>query len=258
MIMSFRRMVPFLFLNVIVSAVVVLSILYWWDGRAQTPTEIARATVVAAVSPVVTEAAFALVEPESTAEAAGDELPVHIVRAGDTLGNISQFYNVPLADIVQINNLANPNVLQVGQQLIIPVGGIPTPTPQPTLTPTAHVIPSPIPTEPWNQGEVKIEITEVVGSGRLTEEAVAISNLGSRAVALLGWKLVDEQGHTYTFGQVTLFGDGAAILVHTEAGRDGASDLYWGLEQAIWQAGETVLLLDAEGTIQARYVVSAE
>ena len=31
--MSFRQMLPFLFLNVIVSTVVVLSILFWWDGR---------------------------------------------------------------------------------------------------------------------------------------------------------------------------------------------------------------------------------
>jgi LysM repeat protein len=257
MMMSFRRMVPFLLLNVIVSAVVVLSILYWWDGRTQTPTETARATAVAAVTPVATEVVIALVhgEPTGEAAAAANELPVHTVKAGETLGSISQFYNVSLDDIVQMNNLANPNILQVGQQLTIPVGGIPTPTPQPTPTPTVHVIPSPIPTEQMSQGEAKIEISEVIGNGRLTEEAVRISNLGTRAIALVGWKLVDEQGHTYTFGQVTLFGDGAAILVHTEAGRDGASDLYWGLEQAIWQPGETVLLLDAEGTIQAKYVV---
>ena len=32
--MSFRQMLPFLLLNIIVSAVVVLSILFWWDNHS--------------------------------------------------------------------------------------------------------------------------------------------------------------------------------------------------------------------------------
>ena len=31
--MAFRRMLPLIILNVIVSAVVVLALLYWWDNR---------------------------------------------------------------------------------------------------------------------------------------------------------------------------------------------------------------------------------
>jgi LysM repeat protein len=252
--MPFRRMLPFLFLNVLVSVTVVLSILYWWDGRQTVQLEVARATSVAATAPAATDTAVALAQIEPEPEATTGPL-VHTVRAGDTLGNISRFYDVPLADIVEVNNLTNPNVLNVGQQLIIPVGGIPTPTPQPTPTVTVSVLPSPIPTEPWDEGSVEIAISEVIGAGRLTEEAVAIANLGSRPLALLGWKLQSESGHVYTFGQVTLFGDGAAILVHTEAGRDGPSDLYWALSQSVWKPGDTVTLLDSEGTVQATYVI---
>jgi competence protein ComEC len=71
----------------------------------------------------------------------------------------------------------------------------------------------------------------------------------------LGWRLSDEQGLVYTFGQVTLFGDGAAILVHTEAGQDSASDLFWGLEQPVWQPGKAVILTDAEGTIRTTFTI---
>ena len=98
-----------------------------------------------------------------------------------------------------------------------------------------------------------MEITAVTGVDDLTEEAVQITNFGSRQIALLGWKLSDADGHVYTFGQVTLFGDGAAIQIHTETGQDGPADLYWGLETPIWQTGERVTLLNAEETIQATF-----
>ena len=37
--MSYRRMLPFLLINIIVSATVVLAILWWWDGRNEEPQE---------------------------------------------------------------------------------------------------------------------------------------------------------------------------------------------------------------------------
>lgn len=45
---------------------------------------------------------------------------VHTVAAGDTLVRIARQYNVTVQQIVSANNLANPNLLDVGQQLIIP------------------------------------------------------------------------------------------------------------------------------------------
>ncbi len=49
--MSFRRMLPFLLLNVLVSAVTVLAVLWWWDGRnaaeLPAPDPLAQPTVVA-------------------------------------------------------------------------------------------------------------------------------------------------------------------------------------------------------------------
>ncbi|MFQ5420375.1 MAG: lamin tail domain-containing protein, partial [Anaerolineae bacterium] len=104
-------------------------------------------------------------------------------------------------------------------------------------------------------GEAIVEITVVTGSGSLSEEIVQITNRGGQQIALLGWQLADADGHIFTFGPVTLFGDGAAIQLHTEIGLDTPGDLYWGLETPIWASGELVTLSDAEGNIQATYQI---
>ena len=253
--MSIRRMLPFIFINVVISAIVVLAILYWWENRT---TPEGETTVMTAVLPTIsaeTGATVAAAPVADTPATPENELPIHIVQAGDTLGSLSEFYEVSMADIMEVNGITNPNLLTVGQQLIIPVGGIPTATPAPTATPTPDILPSPLPTEPIEPGEVVIEITAVLGLEQLNNESVQIINSGTRQVALLDWKLIDEDGHIFSFGQVTLFGTGGGVLVHTTTGQDNATDLYWGLEEPIWQSGELVTLLDAEGTIQATYQI---
>jgi LysM repeat protein len=62
--------------------------------------------------------------PASTAAASGQV--IHTVVAGDTLVRIARQYGVTVQDIVNANSLVNPNQIDVGQQLIIPV---PTPVP---------------------------------------------------------------------------------------------------------------------------------
>lgn len=259
--MSARRLLAFILLNIVVSATVVLAILYLWDNRQPEAEDVLEQIVV-----VPTELSFGAATPsvfESTpeVEAAQEEesdIPFYTIQAGDTLGKISREFDVSIEDIMDANGIDNPNILQIGQELMIPVGGIPTATPFPTDTPTAILSPTPISAELPTEGEANINIAEVVGAGSVEEESVSIVNTGSRPIALLGWRLSDSDGHTYTFGQVTLFGDGAAILVHTGKGKEGPSDLYWGFDEAIWQPGETVTLVDAEGTVRATYTVNSE
>jgi LysM repeat protein len=45
---------------------------------------------------------------------------IHTVQSGETLQAIARRYNVTIVSIVEANNLADPNRLSVGQQLIIP------------------------------------------------------------------------------------------------------------------------------------------
>lgn len=46
---------------------------------------------------------------------------LHIVARGETLGIIAARYNVSVSELVRLNNIANPDRIEVGQQLIIPV-----------------------------------------------------------------------------------------------------------------------------------------
>lgn len=63
------------------------------------------------------------------------EEEIYTVRAGDTLGQIAQAYNVSIAEIAQASQLTDVNILEIGQVLIIPA-------PQPVVTgPSFKIIP---------------------------------------------------------------------------------------------------------------------
>lgn len=253
--MNVRRMLPFILINIIVSASVVLLVLFWWEQR-QMDTAVPTPPGILQVTAPIATALPDLETPTDTPEPEGDEPLIHIVKGGETLGSISQFYEVDIEDIMTVNGISNPNLLSVGQELQIPIGGIPTPTPPPTETPAPAQIPSPLPTEEISgSGELIVEITAVTGSGRLSEEAVQITNKGGQPIALLDWQLADADGFVYTFGPITLFGDGSAIQLHTETGIDTLTNLYWGLETPIWASGELVTLSNSEGNIQATYQI---
>jgi hypothetical protein len=252
--MPARRLLAFILLNIVVSATVVLAILFWWDSRQEESADLAPELSLISTAAVVAETGPPGDVPDIPAESPAEEvedMPRYTVQSGDTLGKISVEFDVDIPDILLANNMDNPNFLQVGQELIIPVGGIPTATPPPTETPITPLTPTPLSVELPDEGEAIVKIGAVLAAGNLAEEVVSIVNTGTRPIALLGWRLSDAQGHTYTFGQVTLFGEGAAILVHTGRGQEGPGDLYWGFEEAIWEIGESVTLVDAEGTVRA-------
>jgi len=258
--MSFRRMLPFLLINIVVSATVMLAILFWWDSRDMSETAVSiipTATVPLATAVSQDNPSPAETSAEETAPEEEDDVPTHTVAAGDTLGIISGIYDVSMEDIMTANDMTDPNILSIGQVLIIPIGGLPDPAAVPTtvatttpLTPTSDAPPTPIPAvEEDADGTAVIEISAT--SGDIETEAVQIQNLGGQQVALNGWQLVDADGHAYTFAQITLFGDGAAIQLHTGSGEDAPADLYWGLTEPIFTAGELLSLINGAGEVVA-------
>jgi LysM repeat protein len=78
-------------------------------------------------------------QPPSSETPSSGEV-TYVVQGGDTLFRISQRYNVSIEDIIIANNLQNPNRLDIGQTLIIPVGGLPSQPGQPTTGETIHIV----------------------------------------------------------------------------------------------------------------------
>lgn len=253
-------MLPFLFLNVVLSVLVVMAILFWWDnrgGRSETAAESTAAELAEGELPTpnIAEPPSGTVPAEVAAETEGDAPVIHVVQAGETLNIISQRYDVSLDDIMQVNGMDNPNFIAVGQSLTIPVGGIPEPTAAPTET--AVALPSPIPTEPAaaGAGGGQISVTTVLDAGVLESEAVELVNSGAEAQSLAGWKVRDEDNNVYTFGNVSIFGEGAGVRLLTRAGDDTFSELHWGLNEPAWRSGETLTLWDAGDQVVATFVV---
>ena len=253
------RLVLYLFLNAIVSALVAFGALWLWDRTHTTaPLPLANPTDIAATAFPVVDGDTPTPPPPTAAPQAGIPTPtVYVVKLGDTLGSIAQRYDVTVEALMAANNITNPNVLSVGQNLIIPVAGSIPPTAEPatpSLLPTNPVEPPrPTATRDPNQPAPAVSIREARGVGQLADELLVIVNTGG-SVDLAGWTLRDETGHLYTFPALALNKD-ATLNLHTAAGADTAADLYWGQTAAVWAKDKSVLLTDAGGTLHSRYTI---
>ena len=207
----------------------------------------------------------------------------YIVQAGDSLSGIAFQFDVTVEDIMRANGLTDADLLFVGQELIIPIGGLPetpafTPVPTPTETPIPFKPPTPLSTDtplaapPTPSGTplpppetpvltppkeptptifakpVDVEITEIVGSGNIAGEMVIITNRG-QPINLEGWTLSDRHDNVYTFPGILLWSNNASVRVHTGLGENTATDLYWKLNKAIWETGDKATLADKDGKI---------
>jgi len=104
------------------------------------------------------------------------------------------------------------------------------------------------------QTDIPVKISSVVGAGTGNAEIAVVKFEGEGQLNLAGWQLKDEDGNTFTFPQLTLYPNGA-VQVHTVSGTDTVIDLYWGLRDPIWQAGEDAKLFDSQGSLRAVYPV---
>ena len=119
---------------------------------------------------------------------------------------------------------------------------LPTNTPRPNLTGTPA-------------GEVReLQVVDVIGAGDAKNEVVHLKYSGEGELRLAGWKMEDNMGHRYTFPNYAL-GKGGTVRIYTRAGVDSATELFWGLAEAVWQTGKTVVIYDAQGAVRASFVV---
>jgi LysM repeat protein len=264
--MNFRRLLLYLLLNAAVSATATYAVLWYWDRThpaGPAPVVLAEGTTASPggggtpAEPTQPAQPTLTLPPAGETAAAGPTPTLYIVKAGDNLGRIAELYDVTVDAIMAANGMTDPNVLFVGQTLLIPVEGYVPPTatasdPGPLPTNIAEP-PRPTATRDPDQPLPSLAIREVAGAGDLDQEALVIVNEGG-PVDLLGWSLRDETGRLYVFPSLVLFQDGA-VSVHTRPGTDSVTDLYWGQTSPVWSSGKSVLLSDEGGNLHTRYTV---
>ncbi len=150
----------------------------------------------------------------------------HIVQAGETLSSIAYRYGVSYWDIAALNGLTNPNLIYVGQVLLIPTSG-PVPTPTPTLPAAQEAI---VISTPAADATITSPVT-VTGYGSAFENTLAVRVLDETgAVIGEGLAMVDAEFGQYGpfTGTVTYTTPGTTqlgrIQVFSVSPRDGATE----------------------------------
>lgn len=135
----------------------------------------------------------------------------------------------------------------------LPGGGAEIPPAATAASPGAGGAAAPVPTG-IAASAGQLEIYLVIAAGDLSGERVQLRHIGTQEISLAGWQLKDEDGNAYIFPALRMF-SGGAVTVYTRAGVNTVVELYWGLERPVWSSGETVTLLDPDGSAQATYVI---
>ena len=127
-----------------------------------------------------------------------------------------------------------------------------TPTEEPSADP---IMETPV-TEPTPviRG-AKVEISIIRSPGNLSAEAVRIISNSDEVVSLDGWTLEDAEGHLLKFPNIQLLRKGIFVEVYSRSGHDTPFEIYWACDDAVWQSGETAVIRDVFGQIQATYRV---
>ena len=233
---QWKRLAYYLLLNVFVSACTILIVLFFWE-RTRNPGLDNALALMFSGSKVPTPTLSVSPTPADTPTPAPTATPafiIYTVKSGDTFGIIADDFGVSINELMQINGYTDPNSLGVGENLQIPI-----------------VTKAP----PQVSGEVTID--SVIGVGDLESERILLKHQGDGQISLVGWKILDEDGHVFTFPQfpeLILYKAGA-VNVLTRAGSDTVVDLYWGLTEAVWRSGEMVTLQDDQGRVRDTYQI---
>lgn len=256
-------------ISLLISIVVVSIALERWEARQPAYPPLVVPTRPASPTPLTTDI-------------------IYVVQQGDSLSSIEHRFNVPIEDLMRANDLTDPDHIIAGQRLIIPSGHVrvpavtptdtvlpfepPTPvsveTPTGTATKTAKATQKTMPPTPTNTAtpaqpedeatptpvSASVEIQSLTGAGDLPQETLLIFNAGDESVQLDDWTISDGTDNEYVFVDFTLQ-PGSGVSVHTGAGDDDASDLYWGLDIALWIKGVTATMRDRDGGVVYQFSV---
>lgn len=102
--------------------------------------------------------------------------------------------------------------------------------------------------------EETVEIQTIFLPGEVGYEKLSLKNVSNQPVDLIGWRVSNSKGETFTFPGLTLY-PGGAVDLYSSAGINTAVALYWNHDQAVWTAGETASLIDSAGNVRSTYPV---
>jgi len=273
-----KRLFYYLIINVLVSACTVVAVLTLWQRYQPEIPLLGDVNPLALITPMSPRSLFPdfvssaeTMEPtaiaiQATKSPSGDqplETPMaemaYTVQTGDTLGAIAVKYNITVAEITAVNEIADPDALEVGQVLIIrrpfvvpstqnslPAEEIEAELEATTTNPTSTPVPL--------TGESRVTIDSAIGVSDLASERIFLKRVGPGEISLTGWQLVAENGDVFDFPQLTLFENGA-VFIYTREGQTTAVALYWALNQSVWESGDTVVLLDDLGEVHTTYQI---
>lgn len=221
-------------------------------GQVDLPVNIARpgdeavATVNAARLGAV-DAALSSPTLAAGGDFLSDNCKFHTVSSGETPFGIAEQWGANPYLLLEVNNLTLESAvnLQIGDRLIVPLPG---------CSVEGQIIEADEADSPADanavstSAQVAIEVASVEGIGNITAEGIHLRNKGGE-LNISGWILRDADGNSYTFPGLLLFTD-AAIALYSRSGASTEGALFWGSDQAIWQAGEQFTLSDREGNIR--------
>ena len=236
---TWKQYLPFLGLNVVVSATTIWLVL----------TVFGRSDNLPAPAPTPTFDVAARLEsaiPTATPTLPPSPTPhTYTVQPGDTLGAIAAKLEIPIENLLAANGMSNPDTLAAGQALIIPSLDDPPPA---TAQPSGGVVITATP-----EGLPQVVIRGAYERDDLEVEFVYLENEGGVAV-MAGWTLDDGQSNTFTFPGFTLY-RGGGVNVYTRAGNNSVINLYWGMDQPLWTPGSVITLRDDQGEIHSTFRV---
>ena len=253
-------------ISLVISIIVVTVALSRWEASRPVYPTLVLPTRAATVTPLTADT-------------------MYIVQEGDSLSSIAFRFNIDIDNLMRANAITDPDHITVGQRLIIPAGVVPTvattpthtvipfepPTPvsiatdtpaptqtstatRPSTAPPATSTSMPTVEETPTPSAPAVEIRAITGAGNLAEETLHLRNAGDVPVSLDGWIVSDETVHEYLLGAITLE-PGSELALHTGAGEDSTTDIYWNLDMALWNSGVTATLSDRDGEVVHRFSV---
>jgi LysM repeat protein len=259
--------------NAMVSFVIALAVVWAFEARRPDLEELAaintprptpilavqQAQPTATVGPLATQETGAMVATETPTP----DVPitsteqVYVVQPGDTMLVIATRYDVTVQDILNANNLSDPNFVFAGQRLVIPVQGSGAVTQSVSGADVGILISDTAGSGASTTGTVPqgVRISSITGVGDLSNEQVILVNESDTPYSLQGWQLQRGDGPAYAFRSDVPLYPGGSIRVHTGPGTDTSIDFYWGQSKALWQAGTEAKLVASDGNTVTSYIV---